>query len=269
MPLRLKSSPAMKKPALHTFFLLIISLGFIPAAFAYILSAEQMLEPFLKAHRGVTSIKIDMETTVYGDLYGERKIGERLLIQEGGLFRSERGFPGGDAILVQDGRRAVILGGDTPHAGARRIDTVFPTMFFQKSVVDLLNALSFLGVDTQTVGIDRIDRTVAFVVGRDLTAGPGSRLWVERERRLPLRFVGIGISGGETVVLRAEYKEYREVDKDVWFPGKIECYRNDTLSTVSILHTISVNEKLPVSLFTIPAGGMAGSPVADFLNIKE
>ena len=259
----------MKKPVFHILLFLIVSLGFIPAGSAYIPSAEQMLESFLKAHRGVHTVTIDMETTIYDDLYGERKIRERLLIREGGLFRSERTFPQGEVILVQDGRRAVTLGGDTPHAGARRIDTVFPTIFFQRSVADLLNALSFLGVDTQTVGIDRIGRTVAFTVGRDLAAGPGSRLWVERKRRLPLRFVGVGISGGETVILRAEYTEYRQVDENVWFPGKIECYRNDVLSAVSILRNISVNEKLSETLFRMPAGGMAGSPVADFLNIKE
>lgn len=260
----------MKKPAFHILLFLVVSLCFIPAGSAYILSAEQMLEPFLKAYRGVHTVTVDMETTIYDDPYGERKVGERLLIQEGGLFRSERSLPQGDVILVQDGRRTVALGGDASRAGARRIDTVFPTIFFQKSVADLLNALSFLGVDTQTVGIDRIDRTVAFAVGRDPATGPGSRLWVERKRNLPLRFVGVGISGGETVLLRAEYTEYREVNEGVWFPGKIEYYSNDTLSAVSILHTISVNTELSEeALFTIPAGDMNGSPVADFLNIKE
>ncbi|MBW2674147.1 MAG: hypothetical protein JRD89_12170 [Deltaproteobacteria bacterium] len=223
----------------------------------------------MKAYRGVHTIKIDMETTIYDDLYGEREIREQLLIQEGGLFRSERAFSHGDNILVQDGRRAVTMGVDTSHPGARRIDTVFPTIFFQRSVGDLLDALNFLGVDTHTVGIDRIDRTVVFAIGRDLASAPGSRLWMERERRLPLRFVGVGISGGETVVLRAEYTEYRQVDENVWFPGKIAYYTNDTLSAVSILHTISLNEKLPETLFRIPEGSVAGSPVTDFLNIKE
>ncbi|MBA7565910.1 hypothetical protein ES708_07596 [subsurface metagenome] len=258
----------MKKPAFHI-FLLIVSLSFIPAGFAYILSAEQMLQPFLKAYRGVHTIKIGMETTIYGDLYGEREIREQLLIKEGGLFRSERGFPQGDNILVQDGRKAFTMGVEMSHPGARRIDTVFPTIFFQSSVEDLLNTLNFLGVDTQAVTIDRIDRKVVFVVGRDLAEGPGSRLWMERERRLPLRFVGVGISGGEAVVLRAEYRDYRQVDEELWFPGKIEYYKDDVLWIVSILHNISVNEKLSETLFRIPEGGTAGSPVTDFLNIKE
>lgn len=258
----------MKKPAIHIIGALIISLGLIPAGRAYVLSAERMLEPFLKAHRGVQTVQIGMETTMYDDRYGERKIGEQLLVQKGGRFRSERGLPQGDAILVQDGRRAVAVGVDASHPGARRIDTVFPTIFFQRSAEDLLNVLNFLGVDTQAVGIDRIDRMVVFTVGNDPSEGPGSRLWIERERCLPLRFVGVGISNGKTVILRAEYKEYRQVDKDVWLPGRIEYYKDDVPWVVSILNDISLNEDLPGALFEIPQGGL-GFPVTDFLNIKE
>ena len=259
----------MKKPAFHIIGALIISLSLISAGFAYVLSAEQMLGPFLKAYRDFHSVRIDMETTIYGDLYDEKRGREQLLIKEGGLFRSERQFPQGDTVLVQDGRRAVTLGVETLRSGARRIETVFPTIFFQKSVVDLLNALAFLGVDIQTVGIDRIDRKIVFTIGRNLAEGPGSQLWIEKERRIPLRFVGVGISGGETVVLRAEYLDYRQTNEDFWFPARIEYYSNDTLSAVSILRNISVNENLSETLFEIPDGGMAGSPVTDFLNIKE
>ncbi|TFG93386.1 MAG: hypothetical protein E4H15_01420 [Syntrophobacterales bacterium] len=259
----------MKKPAFHIVFLLIISLSLTSTSMAYVLSAEQILAPFLKAYRGVHTIKVDMKTTMYGDLSGKQEITEQLLIQEEGLFRSERRFPQGDNILVQDGRRAVAIGVETTRSGGRRIDTVFPTIFFQKSVVDLLNALNFLGVDTQTVGLDRIERKMVFAIGRDLAEGPRSRLWIERERRLPLRFVGVGISAGETVVLRAEYLDYRQMNKDFWFPARIEYYSNDTLSAISILRNISVNETLPETLFNIPQGGESVFPVPDFINIKE
>ncbi|MDD5722179.1 MAG: hypothetical protein PHY29_00420 [Syntrophales bacterium] len=63
--------------------------------------------------------------------------------------------------------------------------------------------------------------------------------------------------------------DYRQTDKELWFPGKIEYYINDTLSAVSILRNISVNEKLSETLFKIPEGSVGISPVTDFLNIKE
>ncbi len=255
----------MKRPTSHIIGALIVSLSLVSGGIAYVRSAERMLEPLLKAYRGIHTVKIDMETTIYDDPSRKTEVDEHLVIQDGGRFRAEREFPRGANILVQNGRETVTMGVETSHPGARRIDTVFPTVFFQQSSDALLNALNFLGVDTQTVGVDRIEREVVFVIGRTLAEGPGSRLWVERERGLPLRFVGIGISDGETVVLRAEYKEYRQVDEDVWFPGRVEYYRDDTLWVVSMVRSVTLNEALADTLFTVDAG----SPVTYFLNIKE
>ncbi|MBN2398038.1 MAG: hypothetical protein JXI32_06630 [Deltaproteobacteria bacterium] len=259
----------MKNPVFHIIGALIVLLGLSSAGVAYVGSAGRTLEPLLKAYHGVRTVKIIMETTVYDAPSGETKVKELLAIAEGGRFRAERKFPRGNDILIQGGRTAFALGVEESDAGARRIDTVFPTVFFQKSVPDLLNALNFLGVDTRTVGIDRIDRKVVIVIGTRSDEAPGSRVWIERERRLPLRFVGVGVSGGETVVLKAEYTEYRQVDKDVWLPGKIAYYRNDTPWIVSVIQSVSLNESLPDALFRIPQEGEPGIPITDFLNIKE
>ena len=258
----------MKKPVFHIIGALIISLILISTGLAYVLSAEQMLGPFLQMCRGFHTVKIGIETTIFDVPDGKAEVREQLVIQQGGQFRAERIFPYGENILIQDGRRSVVMGVQTSNSGARRIDTVFPTIFFQKSLVDLLNALNFLGVDTRSVGIDRIERKQVFAIGNSLDQVPGSRLWIERERGLPLRFIGVGIAGKKTTVLRAEYTEYRQVGKDMWLPGKIEYYRDDVLWVVSLLHDISLNEDLPATLFRIPSGENS-SPVIDFLNIKE
>jgi mevalonate pyrophosphate decarboxylase len=77
--------------------------------------------------------------------------------------------------------------------------------------------------------------------------------------------VGRGIADEGTVVLRAEYKEYHQVNEDVWFPGRVEYYRDDTLWVVSMVRSVTLNETLADTLFTADAG----SPVTNFLNIKE
>lgn len=259
----------MKKPAFHIVLILVISLGFIHAGFAYIPSARQILHPFLKKYSSLNTIRIDMETVIYDALSEKTEVRERLLIKKGGMFRAERAFPGGDNILIQDGRKALNPGARTANADERRIDTVFPTIFFQRSVDDLLNALNFLGVDTGAVSIDRMDGKVVFVTGRGLEEAPGSRLWIERERSLPLRFVGVGMSGGERIVLRAEYLDYHQVDKRFWLPERIEYYRNDVLWVVSTLKKITINENLSETLFRLPEGESACFPVINFLNIKE
>ncbi len=259
----------MKKPAFHIFFILVISLGFIHAGFAYIPSAGQILQPFLKAYSALHTIRIDMETVIYDDLTEKIAVMEQLLIKKGGAFRSERTFPHGDNILIRDGGKVFNMGVETANADERRLDTVFPAIFFQKSVNDLLNALNFLGVDTEAVSIDRMNGKVVFVAGRGLETAPGSRLWIERERSLPLRFVGVGMSGGERIVLRAEYLDYHQVSKRFWFPERIEYYRNDILWVVSTLKNITINKNLSETLFRLPEGESACLPVTNFLNIKE
>ncbi|MBN2539476.1 MAG: hypothetical protein JXB09_05455, partial [Deltaproteobacteria bacterium] len=87
------------------------------------------MQPFLKAYTDLHTIRIDMETVLYEDLSGEtdiREIREQILIKKGGMFRSERAFPYGDNILIQDGKTTLNLGVETSHADERRIDTVFP-----------------------------------------------------------------------------------------------------------------------------------------------
>ena len=262
----------MKKPGYHIVVILFISLVCIHEGFAYIPSAEQILQPFLQAYRGLQTIRIDMETVLYEGLSKEtdiREIREQILIKKGGMFRSARVFPHGDNILIQDEKTTINLGVETMRAGARRIDTVFPTLFFQTSVSNLLNALSFLGVDTGVVRIDRMDGKTVFIAGKDFVEEPGSRLWIERERALPLRFVGIGMSGGERVVLRAEYRNYHQISKRFWFPERIEYYRDDVLWVVSTLKDIAINGDLPEALFRISEGENIGTPVTHFLNIKE
>jgi|GEM_PF-778907 outer membrane lipoprotein-sorting protein len=264
-----KSHIQMKRSAFHIAFILVISLGFIHVGFAYIPSAGQILQPFLKTYSGLHTIRIDMETVIYDDLSEKTEIGEQLLIKKGCMFRDERVFSHGDNILIQDGRKTLNLGVETANADERRIDAVFPTIFFQKSVNDLLNTLNFLGVDTGTVSIDRMDGKVVFVAGKGLEVAPGSRLWIERKRSLPLRFVGVGMSGGERIVLRAEYLDYHQVSKRFWLPERIEYYRNDVLWVVSIVKNVTINENMPETLFKMPGEENVCSPVANFLNIRE
>jgi len=259
----------MKRPAFHIVITLIVSLFFVHGGFAYIPSAEQILQPFLKAYSNLDTIKIDMDTVIYDDLYDISQISEQVFIKKGGIFRAARSFSHGDNILIQDGEKTLNLGVDTANAHERRLDTVFPSIFFQDSVGKLINVLSSLGVETGSINIDRINGDTAFVAGAGIEPAPGSQLWIDRERNLPLRFVGVTMSEGERVVLRAEYLNYLHVQERFWLPQRIEYYRDDVLWVVSILKDITLNEKLSESLFLIPEDEGGISPVLNFLNIKE
>ncbi|MEA2014536.1 MAG: hypothetical protein U9N38_04435 [Thermodesulfobacteriota bacterium] len=210
-----------------------------------------------------------MNTVIYDEQLEKSEIKEQILIKNGGMFRSVRTFPHGDNILLQQRDKTLNMGVETANADERRVDTVFPAIFFQGSVSDLFNTLSFLGVDTGSVAIDRLDGHTVFVVGRDFEAAAESQIWIDRETSRPLRFIGVTMSGGKRVVLRAEYLDYHLVDKRFWLPERVEYYRNDILWVVSILKDITTNKNLPHDLFMIPKDEDNSRSVANFLNIRE
>ena len=238
---------------------------------AYIPTAKQILQPILKANRTIDNLKIVLKTTIFDDRYdeGRTEIDERIYIKKGGIFRSERDFAYGEEIIINCGRKSLAMVKDIADTDYRKIDTVLPIAFFPKSIEDLINDLNYLGVNTGTVAFDRIDRTVAFVIGERMGQIPCSQLWTEKETGFPLRFIGIGTSNGERVILRAEYMDYTRVKRDFWFPGRIEFYRNDILWVVSVPVKILVNEKISDGLFIIPGGISFYSGLKDFLNVRE
>jgi len=238
---------------------------------AYILTAEQILRPILRANRHINDLKIGLKTTIFDDGYDEEKIetDERIYVKKGGKFRSERVFNHGEDIIINSGRKSLVMVKDETAANCREIDIVLPILLLQKSIGDLINDLNYFGVDTGTVAFDRIDGQVSFVIGERMGQIPCSQLWIEKETGFPLRFIGIGTSNGERVILRAEYIDYTRVKRDFWFPGRIEFYRNDILWVVSVPVKILVNEKISDSFFIIPEGTSFYSGLKDFLNVKE
>ncbi len=238
---------------------------------AYILTAEQILQLTLKANRRADNLNIVFKTTILDNRYNEGKIevDEQVYIKKGGIFRSERPLACGEEIIINDGRKSFAMVNDLADTDYRKIDTVLPIVFFQKSIESLINDLSYLGVDTGTVAFDRIDGKVAFVIGKRTGQIPCSRLWTEKETGFPLRFVGIGTANGKRVTLRAEYIDYTLVKGKIWFPKRIEIYRDDILWVVSMPLKILINEKISDSFLKIPEGKSFSPGLKNFLNVKE
>jgi len=260
----------MKKTLL---IIVIMALFFCTAyqGVAYIPTAEQILQNTVKLNRHLNSLQARLKTTIFDDRYdgGEIEVSEQAYMEKGGSFRSERNFPYGKDIIIQNGREAIATVRHEGDIEGRRIETVFPIVYFQESVEDLLDDLNFLGVDTNVVTFDRIDKTVTFVIGNKDEGMPGSQLWIDKKRGFPLRFVGTSTSGGKRIILRAEYMDYTRVEKRFWLPTRIEYYRNNELWTVCIVEEITVNKKMSQNLFRISRRINSSPPLIDFLNVKE
>jgi outer membrane lipoprotein-sorting protein len=236
---------------------------------AFIPPAEKILEPLLT--KNLNTLEAQMETIIYEDRYenGNIKVQEQIFMKKGGLFRSERSSYDIEETIIQQGRRSYAIGSTREDVDARRIDCVLPMILFQNSLDEIVNTLNLLGVNTWKTSLDRINQKVSYVIGDHDQNNPGSRLWIERERRIPLRFEGTAISEGKRIKLRAEYTDYTLMLKHFWYPRKIHVYKDDILWIESTATTINVNRQLPENLFAIPRGIKPGHPITDFLNIEE
>lgn len=238
---------------------------------AYIPESEQILQTTATLNRHLNAVQTIAKTTIFDDRYdgGAVEITEQSYIKTGGFFRSERYFPHGTDIVIQTDRKAVVKAASVMEINERVIETAFPLIYFHTSVTSLLDDLNFLGIDTRIVSLGRADKAVAFVIGSPDETIPGSQLWIDKKRGFPVRFVGISTSGGQQIRLRAEYRDYKKVNKRFWFPTKIEYYRDDRLLSVTVIQETSVNKRIPESLFEEAKGMGSYSPLMNFITVKE
>ncbi len=237
---------------------------------AYIPTAQQVLQRTVKLNINLFSLMMQLKTVIYDSRYddGTIEISEQVYMKKDG-FRSERDFPHGKDIIVQNGRESLAMVKYEKDVSERKIDTVFPVLFFQKSVENLLNDLNLLGVDTNSVTFGRIDKKITFIIGNNNKEIPGNQLWVDKKSGFPLRFIGITTSGEKLQVLRVEYMDYICVKKHFWLPTRIEYYRNDELWTICIAEKTLTNTDVPQSLFQVSQKTNFYPPLVNFLNVKE
>ncbi len=261
----------MKKP-LFVFCWIVLFIAVSPLKVgAYVPPAEEILKPLQSSNRGINTFSVELETTIYEYIYGmaAEEAEERLFIKKNSLVRLERYRFSGKERIIQRGRKALAILTNRSDSEVRIIDTVFPLIWFQSSLDDLVDILNFLGVDTGITSLDRIEKEISYTIGTNDEGKPGSKLWIEKKRGVPLRFTGIVTSEGKKLTLRADYSDYIPVKKGVWFPGTIRIYKDDVLWVESTIKKTEINAPLPESLFSMPEGTDDSCPLANFITIKE
>jgi outer membrane lipoprotein-sorting protein len=262
----------MIKKSLFLFCSIVILISVSPlSTAAYVPPAEKILKSLQSSNQGISTLTVDLETTIYEYMYGMEAIEaeEKLFIKKGFFLKLERYRFSGSETITQRGRKFLAILSNEADSDVRIIDTVLPLLLFQSSMGDLLDILNFLGVDTETSSLDRVGKEVSYTIGTFDEGKPGSKLWIERKRGVPLRFTGITTSEGKKLTLRAEYTDYISLEKGGWFPGTIKIFKDDALWVESTTKKTEVNTLLPESLFSIPEGTSDGCPLTNFITIKE
>jgi hypothetical protein len=240
-------------------------------ASAYIPTAGQILEKTVAAHRNLVSMEAIFATAVFDNPGegGSIDATEHMYVKGVELFRWERFLPSGRALILGKGRTAFADISEPSKVNIYRLETVFPLIYFHNSVESLVDDLNYLGVNTDIIAFDRINETAAFVFGRGDVETPGSRLWIDKYRGVPLRFTGISTVEGKRVSLRVEYGNYTQVKQRFWLPTRIDYYMNDTLLASSTMTKVFINDPMENISFDMPEEGGTYLPVASFLTVKE
>ncbi|MBN2688738.1 MAG: hypothetical protein JXR85_11260 [Deltaproteobacteria bacterium] len=260
----------MKTPAVRLTILTFIFLTAYHAS-AYIPTAEQILQKTVASHLHLTTMEALFTTTFFDDpgRNGTIDATEHMYVKGVDMFRLERSLPSGRELTVGKGRKTFAAVNEPSKVNIRRLETVFPLIYCHDSVETLVDDLNYLGVDTNVVAFDRINETVAFVIGRGNLQTPGSRLWIDKYRGFPLRFTGISTVEGKRAALRVDYGNYTPVKKRFWLPSRIDYYMNDILIASSTVTKVSINQPVEDSRFDMPVDGGPYLPVASFLTTKE
>jgi outer membrane lipoprotein-sorting protein len=240
-------------------------------ASAYIPTAEQVLGRTVIAYRHLKTMEAFFTSTVFDASRPEEQstATEHMYVKGSNWFRAERLLPSGRELIVGKERKARAAVNDPSKVNIHHLETVFPLICFHASVDTLIDDLNYLGVDTNIVAFDRMHETVAFVMGKGDLQAPGSRVWIDKERGLPLRFTGISTVGEKRVVLTVEYVTYTQVAEKYWLPSQIDYYMNDMILASSTLTKMSINQPLENTPFDIPDDRVTYLPVASFLSVKE
>jgi outer membrane lipoprotein-sorting protein len=259
----------MKKIILNTILILVLVLVSYQGL-AYRPTAEQILAKTATLNRHLDSLQISLHTKVFydysDDLYLE--IPEQIFATTH-AFRTDRQYPDGVDTIIGNGRENYTVRSIMGNDDDRTIEIVLPLLLVHNSIGTLLDNLNYLGVDTNVVTFDRVDTTVAVVIGSKTDTIPGSQLWIEKKRGLLLRFVGVGTHGGTRHIYRTEYMDYTRIEKRFWIPATIEYYRDDVLEAVSSMDEITVNKKIPSHIFSMDPIPDSYAPLTNFLNVKE
>jgi len=237
---------------------------------AYRPTAEQVLAKTVTLNRHLDSLQISLTTKVFYDYFDDLylEVPEEIFATTH-AFRTARRYPDGVDMIVGNGRKSYTIGNIMENADDRTIEIVLPLLLVHHSIGPFLDNLNYLGVDTNIVTFDRIGTAVAIVIGNRTETIPGSQLWIDKERGLPLRFVGVGTHGEARHIYRTEYTDYTRINKRFWVPATIEYYRDDVLEAVSSMDKISVNKVIPSHIFSIDPMPDSAVPLTNFLNIKE
>ena len=256
-------------PCFFLFFALVL---YSVPSWAYLPDAGEILGPLMKTAGETESIRA-RGTFILLNEEGNQEapaLEEQVFMKSPDAYRSETKRPGGIDVVLYSDRRSLAMIRDSRGIRDSLISTLPAVLFLRKPLENLLNDLSFLGIRTDRVGLERLDGKIVYVIGKSGDEFPGSRLWIDKTTGLPLRFEGHVFREGRPVSFRADFESYQDIRKGVPFPKNIAYFIDGLPIARSVFSNLSRNVPLSDGLFAVPPPGTSPyPPLSGFLDPRK
>lgn len=198
----------------------------------YVMPAEQLIQ-FMAANFSKFQTVVITRSTRVGneadELAGE-SFEERIWMRSPNFFRSELLYPGLERDVVPD--------------------NFYMQLLVANPQERLIQLLSGLGINVQSVGFTRIDEMIAYRIGDKAPERP--KILIEKERFLPILLVYGSSAGSEHGPITVRFGAYRKLEHG-WYPFEITYSYGDEIKEKYTILTLEPNVPVHGSLFEIPA----------------
>ncbi len=152
--------------------------------------------------------------------------------------------------VLSEGRALTVIDEKVVEGYEDRYDRYQDLLLFRSRLL-LQNKLPLAGVDITISSVGRFQDKLAYVIGAQYPNETVPQIWVNKETFRPFRWIiADKADDGAKDRLEVRYLEWREVD-GIWYPMRIELFRNHTLFRQILVQDIQVNPTLPQKLFDI------------------
>ncbi|UCD84518.1 MAG: hypothetical protein JSU92_14825 [Deltaproteobacteria bacterium] len=223
---------------------------------AYIIPTHQIVRLMVKGKPEVTAFRIEQLTTFFGDTFtgGKLEVPSLLFLEGPDKARLEISLPQEKRILVSQGKQSVSLAAKriVPEDKTElRQRLIFRDLILLPSTTAILRLLREEGIDATKVALGRYKGKVSYIIGAREGEENVPQLWIEKERLLPLRFIGRVTIERAIKKIEINYQDYRYLNGGHSYPFQVEFYTDGKLTQCFRAKEIYENPKLVKGMFDI------------------
>ena len=233
--------------------LILLVLGVVTAVQAYVLQGPHILELMLEEIGQTQSLRITQKLIFYDTDTGEEsaEVTEKVMYQFPDRYRSEIDSPDIQHIHVVRGADSVTVTDRAITSNRESTTEFYKDLFLYNSRPMLTRRLLDLGVDVTVSSLGRFNGRIAYVVGAQYPDESVPQVWFDKNTFKPFRWILSSQAGQLSLnTVEVRYLGWRKIEK-IWYPGRIEFYRNEFLTKVILVERIEVDPQLSARDFNI------------------